>query len=336
MEITPRHNAHDGHQRAHVEDQNAHDDFVHGFRQHLARILRFRHRNAHEFDEQVGEEHHLEAHEEAHPTVWRDLEAVDQIAQTHRRARNSAVNALDVRGRVMEADDEHHHGGGDQAHNQRDLDHGEPEFRFAEHFHGNQVDACERHEEAQFDQPFPCFEIDVEHAEERDEIRADGCDFGHAGQDEHDPVRPAGEFAPSAAEIAGDEVDEGVLAGVAVHHFADGAHQQEHDQTDADVHEDDARTGQCDRLAGTEEQPCADGAADGDELHMAIVEASGHLVAFIERLDGFGGYRRRGLGGSHVGRRGFGLHTALAGGVRILVSHNDFHPTPRIAHPSRN
>ena len=278
MEITPRHNAHDGHQRAHVEDQNAHDDFVHGFRQHLTRILRFRHRNAHEFDEQVGEEHHLEAHEEAHPTVWRDLEAVDRIAQTHRRARNGAVNALDVRGRVVEADDEHRHGGGDQAHNQRDLDHGEPEFRFAEHFHGNQVDACERHEEAQFDQPFPCFEIDVEHAEERDEIRADGCDFGHAGQDEHDPVRPAGEFAPSAAEIAGDEVDEGVLAGVAVH----------------------------------------------------------HLVAFIERLDGFGGCRRRGLGGSHVGRRGFGLHTALAGGVRILVSHNDFHPTPRIAHPSRN
>ena len=31
------------------------------------------------------------------------------------------------------------------------------------------------------------------------------------------------------AKVTGDEIDEGVLAGVAVHHLADGAHQEEHD-----------------------------------------------------------------------------------------------------------
>lgn len=119
------------------------------------------------------------------------------------------------------------------------------------------------------------------------EIGADGCDFGHAGQDEHNPVRPAGEFAPRAAEVAGDEVDERVLAWVAVHHFADGAHEQEHDEAHADVHEDDARSGQRDRLAGAEEQAGADGAADGDELDVAVFQAAFHVVAFVEAFDGF-------------------------------------------------
>lgn len=77
-----------------------------------------------------------------------------------------------------------------------------------------------------------------------------GGDFGHAGQNEHDPICPAGELAPPAAEIARDEVDERVLARIAVHHFADGTHQQEHNQANADVHENDARAGQRDRLAG--------------------------------------------------------------------------------------
>ena len=250
MEITPRHNSHDRDQRAHVEDQNTHDQLVHGLRQHLARILRFRHRDAHEFDELVGEEHHLEAHEEVHPAVRRELEAVGDIREAHRGARHRAVHAFDVRGGVAEADDQHHDGGDDQTDDQRDLDHGEPEFRLAEHFHRNQIDASERHEEAQFDQPLPRVQVYAECAEESYEIRAYGSDFGHAGQNEHDPIRPASELTPPAAEIARDEIDERVLAGVAVHHFADGTHQQEHDQADADVHENDARPGQRDRLAG--------------------------------------------------------------------------------------
>ena len=105
MEITPRHNSHDRDQRAHVEDQNTHDQLVHGLRQHLARILRFRHRDTHEFNELVGEEHHLEAHEEVHPAVRRELETVGDVREAHGSARHRAVHALDMRGRVAEADD---------------------------------------------------------------------------------------------------------------------------------------------------------------------------------------------------------------------------------------
>ena len=148
MEITPGHNSHDRDQRAHVEDQNTHDQLVHGLRQHLAWILRFRHRDTHEFDELVSEEHHLEAHEEVHPAVRRELEAVGDVREAHRGARHRAVHAFDVRGGVAEADDQHHDGGDDQADDQRDLDHGEPEFRLAEHFHRNQIDTGERYEEA--------------------------------------------------------------------------------------------------------------------------------------------------------------------------------------------
>ena len=287
MEVAPRHDRHDGHERAHVEDEDAHDQLVDGFRQHFARVLRFRHGHTHEFDELVGEEHHLEAHEEVHPAVRRKLEAVGNVRKAHSGTGNRAVHAFDMRGRVAETEEQHHHGGDNQTHNQGDFDHGEPEFRLAEHFHGNEIDAGERHKEAQFDKPFPRVEVYAERTEERDEIRADGCDFGHAGQNEHDPVRPAGEFAPRAAEVARDEVDEGVLAWVAVHHFADGAHEQEHDEAHADVHEDDAWSGQRNRFAGAEEQAGADGSADGDELDMAIFQAAFHVVVFVEAFDGF-------------------------------------------------
>ena len=61
--------------------------------------------NTHEFDELVGEKHHLEAHEEVHPAVRRELEAVGDVREAHRGTRHCAVHALDMRGRVAEADD---------------------------------------------------------------------------------------------------------------------------------------------------------------------------------------------------------------------------------------
>ena len=114
----------------------------------------------------------------------------------------------------MVADHDHDHGGGDHRANQRDLDHREPEFHLAEHL-----------------------------VEEGDEVRGDGRDLGHAQQHERGPIRPAGEMPPPVAKVTGDEIDEGVLAGVTVHHFADGAHQEEHDDADQNVHEDDRGAG---------------------------------------------------------------------------------------------
>ena len=78
-----------------------------------------------------------------------------------------------------------------------------------------------------------------------------------------------------------------MLDGVAVHHFADGAHEQEHDEPDADVYEDDAGAGQGDGFAGTEKQTGADSAADGDELYMAVRQATRHFIALVEVFKGF-------------------------------------------------
>ena len=86
-------------------------------------------------------------------------------------------------------------------------------------------------------------QVDAERVEEGDEVRGDGRDLGHAQQHERGPIRPAGEMPPPVAKVTGDEIDEGVLAGVTVHHFADGAHQEEHDDTDQNVHEDDRGAG---------------------------------------------------------------------------------------------
>ena len=243
LERGPRHNAHDGRQCAHIEDEHAHDNLVDGLGQHLARVLGLGDGDAHEFNHFVGEEHHLEAHEEGHPAVRREREVGEQVVESGVAGRAHVVHAVNLHGWVMVADHDHDHGGGDHRANQRDLDHREPEFHLAEHLDGNQVDGDQHHEEAQFDQPFPMGQVDAERVEEGDEVCGDGRDLSHAEQHERGPVRPAGEVPPSVAQVAGDEVDEGVLAGVTVHHFADGAHQEEHDDTDQNVHENDRGAG---------------------------------------------------------------------------------------------
>ena len=243
LERGPRHDAHDGHERAHVEDEHAHDDLVDGFGQHLTRILGLGDGDAHELEQLIGEEHHLEAHEEGHPAVRGKREAGEQVVESGVAGRAHVVHAVNLHGWVMVADHDHDHGGGDHRANQRDLDHREPEFHLAEHLDGNQVDGDQRHQETQLDQPFPMGQVDAERVEEGDEVRGDGRDLGHAQQHERGPIRPAGEMPPPVAKVTGDEIDEGVLAGVTVHHFADGAHQEEHDDTDQNVHEDDRGAG---------------------------------------------------------------------------------------------
>ena len=63
---------------------------------------------------------------------------------------------------------------------------------------------------------------------------------------------------------------------------------RQHDEAHAEcTRRHDARSGQRDRLAGAEEQAGADGAADGDELDVAVFQAAFHVVAFVEAFDGF-------------------------------------------------
>ena len=80
-------------------------------------------------------------------------------------------------------------------------------------------------------------------------------------------------------------------------------------------------TNQRDRLAGAEEQAGADGAADGNELDVAVFQAAFHVVVFVEAFDGFDlrGFRR------------FGRACTSFSGFRIPKSHN-VHTLPRQPH----
>ena len=98
-------------------------------------------------------------------------------------------------------------------------------------------------------------------------------------------------MAPGLAHVFGDEVDESMLTGVLIHEFADGPHEDEHDQSDQDIDQDDGGAGQGDGLARSQEEAGADGPADGDELDVPVAQSSFHGVMGIQLFHGVEGTR---------------------------------------------
>ena len=123
LEGAPGHDHHDGHQGADVEDENADDDLVDGLGKDLARVLGLGDRNPHELDHLVGEEDHLETHEEGQPPIWCQGEPVEYVIQTGMACGADLVQTGHLHGRVAESDDDHDHGGDNHGKNQGDLDH---------------------------------------------------------------------------------------------------------------------------------------------------------------------------------------------------------------------
>jgi hypothetical protein len=172
----------------------------------------------------------------------------------------------------------HHDSGHNHAHDERHFDHGEPELRLAECLDGNEINHHQQRQEHKLNQPFPAAQVNAEGVEERHEVRRDGRYLGHSDEHQHNPVRPAGEVPPPAADIATNKVDERVLAGVAVHHLANGAHENEHHDAHRNIDQNDGGAGESDASAGAEEQAGAYCSSDGDELNVAVFQPAIHFI----------------------------------------------------------
>ena len=161
--------------------------------------------------------------------------------------------------------------GGDQGDDGDHLDDGEPELRFTEGLDGGEVQQDQHHGREQCRDPQGRAGGELVH------VAGDGDDVRHAGDHPEEPVGPAGEEAgPRAQEVAG-EVAEGLVVQVGEQDLAHGAHDEEQHEADDHVHEDDGRAGEGDGLAGAHEQAGADGAADGEELDVAVAQPTGEM-----------------------------------------------------------
>ena len=172
---------------------------------------------------------------------------------------------------MLESSDDHGQTHHDQRTDGDDLDQGEPEFGFAEGLHGAQVQHQQQGDAGQARDP------QGQVAPPEGDVVRDGHDIRDAGDNPAEPVGPAGEEGGPGAEQVAGEVGEGLVVEVAQQQLAHGAHDEEEHEADDHVHEDDRGAGDGDGLAGAHEQAGADGAADCDELDMAIGESAFEL-----------------------------------------------------------
>ena len=66
------------------------------------------------------------------------------------------------------------------------------------------------------------------------------------------------------------KIGEGFIFEIGEQQLAHGAHDEKQESADDDVGEDNGRAGQMDGFARAHKQAGADGAADGDELQVAV------------------------------------------------------------------
>ncbi len=156
-----------------------------------------------------------------------------------------------------------------EQHQRRDLDDGEPELHLAEPLHGDHVHAADEGQRHEREHP-------LRHVREGapvSHVEGDGRDIDDAGHRPVQVVHPAGdEGAALAHEFAG--VGHEAARCRAVHHeFAQRAQDQEREDAAEQVHQRQRRAGELQPGAGAEEQPRADGAPDGDHLHLTRLEA---------------------------------------------------------------
>ncbi|MCY1368006.1 hypothetical protein D9M69_549650 [compost metagenome] len=174
----------------------------------------------------------------------------------HRRLLAAAAAEQQPATEQDHADDGHH------------LDQREPELGLAEQLDVGQVDDVDRDEEQRRAGPGGHLRPPVV------DVLADRGQLGHADQDVQHPAVPAGQEAGEAAPVFVREVAEGAGHRLLDDHLAELAHDQEGDEAGDGIAEDHRRPGRLEHPGRAEEQPGADGAAEGDQLDVAILEAA--------------------------------------------------------------
>ncbi len=162
--------------------------------------------------------------------------------------------------------DDHIQAAEDHRQHRDDLDDGEPEFEFAELVHAHQVQRGDGDQEHDRRHPFRNVREPVVHE------RADHGKLHHGDQHIVEPVVPAGDEARALRPVARRIVAERARARILHRHFAQRAHDHENREAADQIGEQDGRSGEAYRFARSIEQAGADGASQGDQLDMAVLQ----------------------------------------------------------------
>ena len=206
--LIPGGHHHDGRERRHVEEHDAHGDGVDGLRQGVVRIVGLGDCRADHLDANEREEGDLEATKEAGESGREEAAMAPQVRDRGRGA--LLVNR--AHGDHAETDD-------DQGDDRDDLDEREPELRLTERLDRHRVEGKEQQSRRT--------DGDPRGQVRPPEVRVAG-DRNHVGDAGDHPARPVGparhEAGPRADEVAGD-VREGRVLVVGEQQLTEGAHE---------------------------------------------------------------------------------------------------------------
>ena len=207
-------------ERAHVEDHNTYRHGVNCLGQGLFGVLGFCGGGTDELGAHEREDGNLECTEEANQVVGEHSAVVPEVCD----------RCLRTTGRG-EADGDHAATNDNQGDDGDNLNHGEPEFDFAEVLHGDQVQGQQNADDGERRDPW--LQVGPPHVQV-----ADDCDdVRDGGNHPHEPVGPAEEEARHGADKVGGEVREGLVPQVGEQNLAHSSQHQEDDGADEHVHE---------------------------------------------------------------------------------------------------
>jgi len=280
LEVAGRQDRDEQQDRAAVEDGDAEDDRVDRLGHLGLRVLHLSGGHADHLDGGIGEDH--ARHDEDRPVPVEVTARRPESARVAPKVVEAGLVAADVEA----ADDE------DEAHDEEDddgadLGDGRPELELAERPGRQQVDDEDHGERDEDGGPCRHERKPVLHVETH------RGQLGDAGQRPVKPVHPAGDVGGLLAVELPHVGHEGARRGPVQHELAEGAHEQVGDDADERIAEQQGRTGAVQTRGRAEEQPGADGATDGDHLHMPAGQCLlvAHLLSVerVLRLAGFAG-----------------------------------------------
>ena len=262
--LIPGGHHHDGRERRHVEEHDAHGDRIDSLGESGVRVIGLCDRRAHHLNTNEGEERDLEATQEAGESVGEEAAVAPQVRDGC--GRPFLVDR--AHGDHTEADD-------DQGDDRNDLDEREPKLRLTESLDRHRVEGEKQQGRSGDGDP----RGQVRPPEVR--VAGDGDHVRDAGDNPTRPVRPPGHEARPRADQVARNVREGRVLTIRQEQLAERAHEQEQDSADDHVDQQDRRTRDGDRLARTHEQARPDCAADRNQLNMAILQVSLELFAAL-------------------------------------------------------
>ena len=283
VDRTPRDHGHDHAERADVKHENTPDNAVRGLRDGGARIFGFARGDADELSATEAKHHHDQRHQQAGPRAVR-------IARHQAVGQESAVNGEPVGERrantrsCRHVRDDHIQTAENHGKHGHDLDDGEPEFKFAELVHAHKIQRRDGHQEHRRRHPLRNVREPVIHE------RANHSQLHHGHQHIVEPVIPAGNKARTLRPVLRGIVAECARLRILDRHFGQCAHDQENRQTADQIGEQNGRTRQLNRFAGTVEQAGADRTTQCDQLNMTILQRlaqrrrNRHIVGFARFL----------------------------------------------------